>query len=97
LQFDVERESIVEFRRGEDVAEIQDDSVKFVRGLGFERDFPELPPWQARVARDVIVVEGATVDELRSALGPGEAKVRWSTLKSVTLQQVQELLGVKSP
>lgn len=83
--FDVELESIVEFRRGKVVAEIEDDSVKFARGLGFELDFPELPPWQPRAARDVIVVEGATIDDLRSALGAERIDERALKIEAVPI------------
>lgn len=69
--FDSERAAVFEFRRGERVAELNEDPVAFVRGLGF--DVVEAPP-PARAAghytsRGVTVVQGATVAELRAVLG----------------------------
>jgi hypothetical protein len=75
--FSDERPLVVEWRRGQQVAELEVHPESFVRDLGFDIVSPPTP-WQPSgyTSRDVVVVHGATVEDLRQALGDKEIAER---------------------
>jgi len=72
--FDDERAQVAVWRCGQQVEVLDRDPVELVRGLGFDL-FPSerAPLWNRGGYHEVAIVEGASVDDVRAALGDAAA------------------------